>query len=85
EVIEMANDSNYGLACAIFTENVSRAIRVSNALEAGQAWVNCSVTTEHNVPFGGYKQSGIGRELGAYAIDTYTQVKAVHINVGMKI
>ncbi|KAE9403857.1 aldehyde dehydrogenase [Gymnopus androsaceus JB14] len=85
EVIEMANDTDYGLACAVFTENVSRAIRVSNALEAGMAWVNCNVSGEHNVPFGGYKQSGIGRELGAYAIDTYTQVKAVHINVGMKI
>ncbi|KAH7876625.1 aldehyde dehydrogenase [Lentinula edodes] len=85
EVIEMANDSNYGLACAVFTENVSRAIRVSNALEAGMAWVNCNVTTEYNVPFGGYKQSGYGRELGAYAIDTYTQVKAVHINVGLRI
>ncbi|KAJ3749502.1 aldehyde dehydrogenase [Lentinula detonsa] len=85
EAIEMANDTNYGLACAVFTENVSRAVRVSNALEAGMAWVNCNITTEYNVPFGGYKQSGYGRELGAYAIDTYTQVKAVHINVGLKI
>ncbi|KAJ3726862.1 aldehyde dehydrogenase [Lentinula raphanica] len=85
EVIEMANDTEYGLACAVFTENASKAIRVSNALEAGMAFVNCNITTEYNVPFGGYKQSGYGRELGAYAIDTYTQVKAVHINVGLKI
>ncbi|KAE9391896.1 aldehyde dehydrogenase [Gymnopus androsaceus JB14] len=85
EVIEMANDTNYGLGCAVFTENVSRAIRVSNALEAGTAWVNCNISAEHNVPVGGYKESGIGREMGEYAIDTYTQVKAVHINVGLKI
>ncbi|KIK69171.1 hypothetical protein GYMLUDRAFT_35240 [Collybiopsis luxurians FD-317 M1] len=85
EVIEMANDTEYGLASAVFTENVSRAIRVTNALEAGMAWVNCNVTTEYNVPFGGYKQSGIGRELGSYAIQTYTQVKAVHINIGTQI
>ncbi|KAF9064740.1 aldehyde dehydrogenase [Rhodocollybia butyracea] len=85
EAIEMANDTEYGLASAVFTESVSRAVRVSNALEAGMAFVNCNVTTEYNVPFGGYKQSGYGRELGAYAIETYTQVKAVHINVGLKL
>jgi len=81
EAIEMANNTSYGLACHIFTTNVSRAIRVAHALEAGSAWVNCAQTTEVNVPFGGYKQSGIGRELGEYALDTYTQVKAVHIQV----
>ncbi|PPQ64575.1 hypothetical protein CVT26_001973 [Gymnopilus dilepis] len=81
EAIEMANNTSYGLACHIFTSNVSRAIRVAHALEAGSAWVNCAQTTEVNVPFGGYKQSGIGRELGEYALETYTQVKAVHIQV----
>ncbi|KAF5377739.1 hypothetical protein D9757_009381 [Collybiopsis confluens] len=70
EAIEMANDTEYGLASAVFTENVGRAIRVSNALEAGMTWVNCNVATEYNVPFGGYKQSGVGRELGSYAIST---------------
>jgi aldehyde dehydrogenase (NAD+) len=82
EVTEMANNTTYGLACHIFTQNVSRAIRMAHALEAGSAWVNCAQATEVNVPFGGYKQSGIGRELGEYALDTYTQVKAVHINIG---
>ncbi|KAF9563465.1 aldehyde dehydrogenase [Agrocybe pediades] len=79
DAIRMANDTTYGLACHIFTENVSRAIRVAHALEAGTAWVNTAQTTEVSVPFGGYKQSGIGRELGEYALDTYTQVKGVHI------
>ncbi|THU91597.1 aldehyde dehydrogenase [Dendrothele bispora CBS 962.96] len=85
EVVEMANDTSYGLACGIFTENVSRAIRMSHALEAGMAWVNCYGTSEYQVPFGGNKQSGIGRELGEYAIDLFTEVKAVHINVGFKL
>ncbi|KAL0959101.1 hypothetical protein HGRIS_014399 [Hohenbuehelia grisea] len=85
EVIEMANDTVYGLACAVFTENVGRAIRVAHALEAGMAWVNCYNSVDTNVPFGGYKQSGIGRELGEYALETYTQVKSVHINIGTRL
>ncbi|KIM37663.1 hypothetical protein M413DRAFT_76887 [Hebeloma cylindrosporum] len=82
EVIEMANNTTYGLACNVFTQNISRGIRVAHALEAGSAWVNNAQVPEVGVPFGGYKQSGIGRELGEYALDTYTQVKAVHINIG---
>lgn len=85
EVIEAANASSYGLGCNIFTQNLNCAIRVAHQLEAGSAWVNCAQDTEIGVPFGGYKQSGIGRELGQYAIDTYTQVKGVHINIGMKL
>ncbi|KAG7447971.1 aldehyde dehydrogenase [Guyanagaster necrorhizus] len=85
EVIEMANNTVYGLSSAVFTENSSRAIRVAHALEAGQAFVNSFNSVEKNMPFGGYKQSGNGRELGEYAIDMYTQVKAVHINVGLKL
>jgi len=85
EVVEMANNTTYGLAAHIFTENVSRAIRMAHAVEAGTTWVNCAQTVEAGVPFGGYKQSGIGRELGQYALDTYTQVKAVHINIGQKL
>ncbi|KAF9445644.1 aldehyde dehydrogenase [Macrolepiota fuliginosa MF-IS2] len=85
EVLEVANDVAYGLGANVFTENTSRAIRVAHALEAGSIWVNCAQATEMNVPFGGYKQSGTGRELGQYALDTYTQVKAVHINIGQKL
>ncbi|KAF9007190.1 aldehyde dehydrogenase [Cyathus striatus] len=85
EVIEMANDTVYGLGAHIFTENTGRAIRVAHAVEAGSVWVNCAQATEIQVPFGGYKQSGIGRELGQYALDTYTQVKGVHLNIGNKL
>jgi len=85
EVIERANDTSYGLGCNVFSENSSRAIRVAHAIEAGTAWVNCAQAGEVSVPFGGYKQSGFGRELGEYALATYTQVKGVHINIGMKL
>ncbi|KAG6855556.1 hypothetical protein H0H87_001073 [Tephrocybe sp. NHM501043] len=85
EVIEAANNTSYGLGCHVFSQNISRALRVAHALEAGSAWVNCAQATDKAVPFGGYKQSGIGRELGEYALDTYTQVKGVHVNIGQKL
>jgi len=85
EVIAAANDTTYGLACYIYTENSSRAIRVAHAIEAGTAFVNSSLVLENSVPFGGYKQSGIGREFGEYALETYTQVKGVHINLGLRL
>lgn len=85
EVIETANNTTYGLGCNVFSENISRALRVAHALEAGSAWVNCAQATEVSVPFGGYKQSGIGRELGEYALANYTQVKGVHVNIGLKL
>ncbi|KAF9020807.1 indole-3-acetaldehyde dehydrogenase [Hymenopellis radicata] len=83
--IEIANDTDYGLAAAVFTENSARAIRVSHALEAGSLFVNNYNTLEASVPFGGYKASGVGRELGEYALNMYTRVKAVHVNLGMRL
>ncbi|RDB27442.1 Aldehyde dehydrogenase [Hypsizygus marmoreus] len=85
EVIEAANNTIYGLACNVFSENLGRALRVAHSIEAGTAWVNCSQLPEVALPFGGYKQSGIGRELGQYALDMYTQVKAVHVNLGLQL
>ncbi|KXN88376.1 Aldehyde dehydrogenase [Leucoagaricus sp. SymC.cos] len=82
EVIEWANDTAYGLAANVLSENSARAIRMAHALEAGTIFVNSALVGDINVPFGGYKQSGIGRELGEAALKTYTQVKAVHINIG---
>ncbi|KAF8314572.1 aldehyde dehydrogenase domain-containing protein [Cantharellus anzutake] len=81
ELIRLANDSVYGLAAAVFTRDVSRAIGITNRLKAGTVWVNCYNLLDVNVPFGGYKQSGIGRECGEYALANYTEVKAVHINL----
>lgn len=82
EVIESANDSIYGLANAVFSENITRAHRVAQALKSGTVWINCYNELHPQVPFGGYKQSGVGRELGEYALDNYTQTKAVHVNLG---
>ncbi|KAL0568212.1 hypothetical protein V5O48_013782, partial [Marasmius crinis-equi] len=85
EAIELANDTEYGLACGVFTQNNARATRMAHALEAGSAWVNCYLWADINVPYGGYKQSGVGLEFGTEGILEYTQVKGVHVNIGLKI
>jgi len=77
EVIERANNTSYGLAAAVHTTNHSTAIKMSNALEAGTVWINCYNLFFNQTPFGGYKTSGLGRELGEYALQEYTQVKTV--------
>lgn len=82
DVIKMGNDSTYGLAAAVHTTDLNTAIRVSNALRAGTVWVNCYNQLHHAVPFGGYKTSGIGRELGEAALANYTQNKSVAIRLG---
>ncbi|KAF8057016.1 aldehyde dehydrogenase [Lyophyllum atratum] len=74
EVIEAANNTTYGLSCNVFSQNISRALRVAHALEAGTAWVNSAQDGSVAVPFGGYKQSGIGRELGEYALEACVAV-----------
>lgn len=81
EVIDLANDSIYGLASAVFTQDVNRCLRVSTKLKAGTVWCNTYNELHPQVPFGGFKSSGIGRELGEYALENYTEIKAVHINI----
>ncbi|KAF7555342.1 hypothetical protein G7Z17_g2209 [Cylindrodendrum hubeiense] len=83
EVVSLANDTQYGLAAAIHTKDLNTSIRVSNALKAGTVWVNCYNMLHHAIPFGGYKQSGIGRELGEAALANYTQNKSVAVNMGL--
>ena len=85
QAIAMANDTEFGLAASLFTQNVERVHRVSSRLEAGMIWVNSSTDSDFRVPFGGVKQSGIGRELGEAGLDSYLQVKAVHINTGTRL
>jgi delta 1-pyrroline-5-carboxylate dehydrogenase len=68
EVVRMANDTTYGLGACVFSQNIKRALDTAHRMEAGSVWVNCTQTSENQVPFGGYKQSGIGRELGEYAL-----------------
>ncbi|KAI8877355.1 aldehyde dehydrogenase [Backusella circina FSU 941] len=83
EAIEMANDSTYGLAGGVYTKDVNTAIRVSNEIKAGTVWVNCFDVFDQSTPFGGYKQSGFGKELGKYALQEYTQVKTVKFQLNM--
>lgn len=79
EVIAAANDSQYGLAAALWTKDLSTAHRVANRLQAGSVWVNTYHALDSQLPFGGYNQSGWGRELGPESIELYTQVKSVTI------
>lgn len=81
EVIGRANNSEYGLAAGLWTENVRNAHYVANRLRAGTVWVNAYNVFDAAAPFGGYKQSGFGREMGSYALDNYTEVKTVWINM----
>ncbi|KAF2637941.1 aldehyde dehydrogenase, allergen Cla h 10 [Massarina eburnea CBS 473.64] len=82
EAISIGNNTTYGLAAAVHTTNLNTAIEVSNELRAGTVWVNTYNTLHWQLPFGGYKESGIGRELGEAALDNYTQVKTVSIRLG---
>jgi len=82
EVVARANDTPYGLAAAVFSTDFARANRVANALQAGSVWINDYGTLPASLPFGGYKQSGVGRENGANAIEHYTQVKMIYSSLG---
>jgi len=82
EIMKTANHSTYGLAAALHTSNLNTALRVANGLKAGTVWVNSYNMLHHQVPFGGYKESGIGRELGEAALANYTQTKSVSIRLG---
>ncbi len=77
EAIQLANDTSYGLGAAVMSADLERCDRVANALEAGVVWVNCSQPVFVQGPFGGVKQSGIGRELGVWGLDNYLNVKQV--------
>jgi aldehyde dehydrogenase (NAD+) len=81
EAIERANDTTYGLGSSVFTQNIVRAHRVARKIDAGMVWINSSQDSDFRIPFGGVKQSGIGRELGQAGLDAYTTTKAVHVNL----
>jgi acyl-CoA reductase-like NAD-dependent aldehyde dehydrogenase len=81
DAVLQANDTQYGLAAAVWTRDVSRAHRVGRALKAGTVWVNTYMQVDPISPFGGYKQSGIGRELGVHSIDAYTQIKSMYVDL----
>lgn len=84
EVIERANKSEYGLAAAVFTKNLDRANHIVQGLRAGTVWVNAYNAFGAQVPFGGYKMSGHGRENSEYALQNYTEVKSVIVKIPQK-
>jgi len=84
EVIERANDTDYGLAASVFTKDLDKAIVVSNGLRAGSVWVNTYDNFDPVAPFGGFKQSGLGREKSEYALDNYTEVKCVTMKISQR-
>ena len=81
ELIEAANNSVYGLAAAVWTTDISQGHRIARQLRAGSVWINCYNVFDASLPFGGYKQSGWGREMGHEAIDLYTETKAVTLQL----
>jgi acyl-CoA reductase-like NAD-dependent aldehyde dehydrogenase len=81
EVIRLANQNPYGLAAAVWTRDVQKAHLVSRQLRAGTVWINTYGLMDASLPFGGYKSSGFGRELGQNALEHYTEVKTVWMNL----
>ncbi len=81
EVIEMANDSDYGLGGGVWTQDINRALRVARKIQTGRMWINTFNMVPANAPFGGYKKSGIGRETHKMALDHYSQMKNIYISM----
>ena len=84
EALALANDTQYGLAASIWTSDLDKAIETTRRVQAGRVWVNTTISGGPELPIGGFKQSGWGRETGIYGVEEYTQVKSVHIELGRR-
>jgi acyl-CoA reductase-like NAD-dependent aldehyde dehydrogenase len=84
EAIAIANDTVYGLAASVWTKNIDKALTVTRRVRAGRFWVNTTLSGGPELPIGGFKQSGWGREAGVYGVEEYTQIKSVHIEIGKR-
>ncbi|PWE54846.1 sorbosone dehydrogenase [Metarhizobium album] len=84
DAIQLANDTVYGLAASVWTKNIDKALTVSRRVRAGRFWVNTIMAGGPEMPLGGFKQSGWGREAGIYGVEEYTQVKSVHVEIGKR-
>src|SRR5213082_2669025 len=82
EVVERANKTMYGLAAAVWTKDITKAHAIADRVRAGTVWVNCYDVFDAGAPFGGFKRSGMGRELGEKALDNYTELKTVTVSLG---
>ncbi|KAH7011183.1 aldehyde dehydrogenase domain-containing protein [Ilyonectria destructans] len=85
EAIRRANDTTFGLGAALFTSDITRAHTLAKEIDAGMVWINSSNDSDFRIPFGGVKQSGIGRELGEAGIRAYTSSKSIHVNMGSRL
>jgi betaine-aldehyde dehydrogenase len=81
EVVRLANDTAYGLAAAVWTRDIKKALRTARALKAGVVWINDSQPAPSEAPWGGFKQSGVGRELGPWGLDDYLEIKHIYVNL----
>lgn len=84
EAIRLANDTVYGLAASVWSKNIDTALTVTRRVRAGRFWVNCIMAGGPEMPLGGFRQSGWGREAGTYGVEEYTQVKSVHVEIGKR-
>ncbi|MBI2335429.1 MAG: aldehyde dehydrogenase [Deltaproteobacteria bacterium] len=81
EAVQIANDTPYGLASAVWTQNIKRGLRMAKKIKAGQVWINQYLTLSPLAPHGGYKQSGYGKDLSRYCLEEYTQIKNVYVDL----
>jgi len=84
EAIALANDTDYGLAASVWSKNIDTALQATRQIKAGRFWVNTTLSGGPELPLGGFKQSGWGREAGIYGVEEYTQIKSVHVEIGKR-